>query len=905
MDNLDQIKQNIARLKLTNLSDFKNLNALFEMCLARYEVSGDIQKSLKLCKLIKAKAAELATADVKFFELYNKCLLFEAPWLFDSFLLYMEKNRPVSKKFYLPRRKTLYPVVQDLQDLEDGKLDFLGISLPPRVGKLISDDTPVLTLDGWKNHGDLKVGDYVYDYDGFPVKVTHVFPKRYANKRVWFSDGSFIDCHENHEWIINDRHKGIERIAETNELTDAEYIDPKSGKRRYQYQIPLFQPIIGEIKDLPVKPYTLGAWLGDGRNTNPDICGSKEDYAIVQAIVSDGYEISWRTIHKKTGVEYYGFKNLRKDLQKIGMCHSRKRVEKHIPGIYLSAAIPQRLELLAGLLDTDGTLRRSENRYDFTTSEEALKEDFISLVYTFGWRCSVKEVEPHVSSSGIHGRKKYWIISFNPTYPIPCRLERKQLFAFSKKRRIAITKVEDIDSKPGNCISVQGGIYRVGRRGIPTHNSTLCIFFLAWVMGKRPNSHNAMGGHSGILARGFYGEVLNLMAPPDKSEYTFYEIFPNVKLESKSADEFTVNLDKPDRFATLTCRGIDGTWTGAIDISSDGYLYVDDLVRDRTESLSPTRLNNRYQDYLNVMVDRKNDGSRELMVGTRWNILDPLGRVEKDKKDNPRYRFRKIPALNEKGESNFQYDYGVGFSTKYYLDIKARLDKNEWEAKYQQRPFVREGLLFPEDELRFFNGILPEGGFVRIVSVADVAWGGGDSLSQPIGAEYENGDVYIFDWTFNRGAKEVTIPIVAGKIMGNGIQQTHFEANNGGEMYAKYIDDFLSEKGYKCSITYSKAPSEMAKMAKIIQYSGDIKRKFIFLAPNSVIKKAAENDKPGTKRYYRSAEYDEAMDELTTFVQIGKNEHDDAADSLSQLERFIEGGFTAKGEVFDRRSLGI
>lgn len=898
-------KQIIDKLKKSDLTNYDNLYLIFQTARNILTDDGDVEEAMKVSENVKRISKSLMVRDAKFIDLYYKSLLLEAPYKFESFLLYMEKNRPAEKQFYLPRRKTLKTIVDDLQDLEDGKLDFLGISLPPRVGKLISDDTPVLTLDGWKNHGDLKVGDYVFDYDGLPVKVIHVFPKYYANKRVWFSDGSYIDCHENHEWIIYDRHKQQERIAETKELTALEYIEPKSKKRRYCYQIPLYQPLVGSVKDLPVKPYTLGVWLGDGRNGNPDICLSKDDYPIVQSIIDNGYEISWHTTHKTTDVEYYGFKSLRKDLQKIGLCHSRKYNEKYIPGIYLSSSIPQRLELLAGLLDTDGCLRKKEHRYDFTTSEEKLKEDFISLVSTFGWRCSVKEILPHRSSSGINGRKKYWVISFNPTYPIPCRLKRKQLNDFSKKRRIAITKIEDIEPKHGNCIAVQGGIYRVGRRCIPTHNSTLCIFFLAWVMGKRPNSHNAMGGHSGILAKGFYGEVLNLMAPPDKSEYTFYEIFPNVKLESKSADEFTVNLDKPDRFATLTCRGIDGTWTGAIDISSDGYLYVDDLVRDRTESLSPTRLNNRYQDYLNVMVDRKNDGSRELMVGTRWNILDPLGRVEKDKKDNPRYRFRKIPALNENGESNFQYDYGVGFSTKYYQDIKARLDKNEWEAKYQQRPFVREGLLFPEDELRFFNGILPEGGFVRVVSVADIAWGGGDALSQPIGAEYENGDVYIFDWTFNRGAKEITIPIVAGKIMGNGIQQTHFEANNGGEMYAKYIDDFLTEKKYKCSITYSKAPSEMAKMAKIIQYSGDIKRRFIFLAPNSVIRKAAENDAPGTKRYYRSAEYDEAMDELTTFVQIGKNEHDDAADSLSQLERFIEGGFTAKGEVFDRRSLGI
>ena len=133
-------------------------------------------------------------------------------------------------------------------------------------------------------------------------------------------------------------------------------------------------------------------------------------------------------------------------------------------------------------------------------------------------------------------------------------------------------------------------------------------------MGRRPNSHNAMGGHSGKLAKGFYGELLNLIST---QEYTYSEIFPKSKLQKQSADDFEINLDKPDRFATMTCRGIEGTWTGAVDISSDGYLYVDDLVRDRQHSLSPTRLENTYQEYLNKMVDRKIDGARELMVGTR------------------------------------------------------------------------------------------------------------------------------------------------------------------------------------------------------------------------------------------------------------------------------------------------
>ena len=402
-----------------------------------------------------------------------------------------------------------------------------------------------------------------------------------------------------------------------------------------------------------------------------------------------------------------------------------------------------------------------------------------------------------------------------------------------------------------------------------TAKSTTCIFFLSWIMGKRPNSHNAMSGHSGILADGFYGEIQNLISTP---EYTFNEIFPSSTLEKKSADKKEINLGAPDRFSTLTCRGIDGTWTGSVDISSDGYLYVDDLVRDRTESLSPTRLENRYQDYLNVLVDRKNDGARELMVGTRWNVIDPLGRVEAEKKGNPLYRFRKIPALNKDGESNFNYDYGVGFSTKYYLDMKSRLDPNEWQAKYQQDPFIREGLLFPSDSLRYYNGILPEGDS-RVVTACDVAWGGGDSLSMPIGREYENGDVYIFDWVFNRGTKEVTIPIVTGKIIGNKIRQINFEANNGGDMYRTHINEKLIAQKYKCSCTSSKAPGNMEKMAKIIAYSDDIKRNFIFLDEE-----------------HRSKEYQAAMDELTFFVQLGKNVHDDASDSLSQLQMFIERG---------------
>jgi hypothetical protein len=479
-------------------------------------------------------------------------------------------------------------------------------------------------------------------------------------------------------------------------------------------------------------------------------------------------------------------------------------------------------------------------------------------------------------------------------------MERKRnwtkRFYFPRRKTLNVV-VKDLEDLEKRIIKFYGLSMpsRVGK-------STICIFFLAWVSLRRPNSHSAMGGHSGILAKGFYKELMNLFTT---EEYTFSELFYfwNPEYENKplvtdkSADEFTITLGNPDRFATVTCRGIDGTWTGAVDVSKDGYLYVDDLVRDREHSLSPTRMENTYQEYLNKMVDRKNDGARELMVGTLWNVLDPLERMRKQYEKDPKYRFRRIPALNENDESNFSYEIN-GFSTDYYRDMREKLDKAEWEAKFMQRPFVREGLLFPTDELRYFNGILPDGDFRRI-GVTDIAWGGGDSLSMPIGAEYDNGDVYIYDWVFNKGPKEVTIPLVVGRIIGNKIRQTRFEGNVGGDLYCQYVDEKLQEQDYKCSCTSRKAPNKIEKLSKIIAYSGDIKRKFIFLDSHKITQEQMKKDADlGIVRYRRNEEYQAAMDELTMFVSIGGNDHDDAADGLTQLEMFIENpNNTAKAEA--------
>lgn len=512
----------------------------------------------------------------------------------------------------------------------------------------------------------------------------------------------------------------------------------------------------------------------------------------------------------------------------------------------------------------------------FDMARAVYKEDNAELSYCLEITSYIKQVIPLLGKSDALN-SLYWDVLL---WEAPNRFESFLLYMEKNrpyKKKFYEPRMNPLSIVAQDLQDLEDGKYDFYGLSMPPRvgKSTICIFFYAWIIGKRPSSHNAMSGHSGILADRFHNDLIKLT---ENEEYTFHEIFPDVQLVSKSSEKNELYYDAVESFATTTCRGIDGTWTGAVDISEDGYLYVDDLVRDRKESLSLKRLEGRYQDYLNILVDRKNDGSKELTVGTRWNVADPLGRIEKQYKNNPRYKFRKIPALNEKGESNFNYPV-KGFSTKYYHNMRDRLDKNEWMAKFMQTPFVREGLLFPADELRYYNGILPEGDH-RVVGACDVAWGGGDSLSMPIGYEYPNGDVYIPSWIFNKGKKEVTIPLVTGKIIGEKLTEIQFEANNGGDMYSDRVSTELEKHNYHCSCSYKKAPGNMEKMTKMVAYSGDVKKHFIFLDPE-----------------HQDQEYSDAMDELNMTVQIGDNEHDDAGDGITQLAMKIYGDIDGPASI--------
>ena len=420
---------------------------------------------------------------------------------------------------------------------------------------------------------------------------------------------------------------------------------------------------------------------------------------------------------------------------------------------------------------------------------------------------------------------------------------------------------------------------RIGKSG-------MIMFFLSWIILRHPHSHNAMGTYSGPAAKHFYDEILKIFT---EDEYCFQELYsyfqPKEKfLTDKSAEQMSISFTGTESFPTICFRGIDGSWTGIVDISDDGYLAVDDLIRDREHALSKSRTDKTFAEYMNKMVDRMHQHSKQLMIGTLWNINDPIMRLMEMNKDDPNYLFRKIPALNENGESNFDYEYN-GYNTEYYVELRNQMIEGgmdaDWMAKFQQSPYMREGQLFPLDELSYFNGILPQGHKFRFAVNCDVAFGGGDSVSMPIGVhDLTENIIYIVDWYFSSSGVMVTVPGVVDMIIKHGIKNVTFEANAGGNLYASKVQEELKSRGYLCACDSVRAPNNASKEDKIKSCEGVIRQKFRFL--DGTKHKTEEYDQE-TKIYERSAQYNRALEEMSTYVTVGKTPHDDACDSIAQI----------------------
>ncbi|WBB55765.1 replicative DNA helicase [Verrucosispora sp. WMMD573] len=374
----------------------------------------------------------------------------------------------------------------------------------PGLGKALALDTPLPTPTGWTTMGEVQVGDQLIGADGRPTTVTHAYEVRHDRPcyEVEFSDGSVIVADAEHLWTTTTRaarrrqnelrprdqwdtsarakaaavHRAVTAIpdrlvthreavemgiAVTTEHIAATLRHPADG--RANHAVTNAQPLaLPAREDLPIPPYTLGVWLGDGHSAGARFTSA--DPEIAQYVEADGFVVA-------PGSSFTGL------LRAAGVLN-----DKHIPQPYLRASEEQRRELLAGLLDTDGTAAAA-GHVQYTTTSERIAEDVYELVVSLGYRCSIdrKRVNGRTPESSTA-----FTLSFSTADEV-FRLTRKRESHATRRHTVGragsrsryIVDVRQVPSVPVRCVTVdnEDHLYLAGRSMIPTHNSTASMDF--------------------------------------------------------------------------------------------------------------------------------------------------------------------------------------------------------------------------------------------------------------------------------------------------------------------------------------------------------------------------------------------------------------------------------------------
>ena len=419
--------------------------------------------------------------------------------------------------------------------------------------------------------------------------------------------------------------------------------------------------------------------------------------------------------------------------------------------------------------------------------------------------------------------------------------------------------------------------------------STMMMMFFLWVMGRNSERSNLYCSYTDSVVGVLYNGILEVLQ--DETTYAYHDVFPESQIASTNAKDLLLNLDRKKRYASFTGRSLYGTLNGACDCN--GYLVGDDLVSGIEEAMSKDRLANVWAKVDNNMLPRAKENAKILWIGTRWSLLDPQGKridlLENDPKyANRRWKVRNTPALNENDESNFDYLFDVGFSSDYYIMRRASFERNSdsasWFAQYMGQPIERDGAVFNPEDLRTFNGVLPETEPDRVFVVVDPSWGGGDYTAAVTVVQYGN-DLFIPAVVFSNEEKTITQPMIAAMAEKYGATAMKIEGTKTTASYGEDIDKRLRERGIKLNITINTSHfTGTGKRDRIIARAPDIRERMVFLADGN-----------------RPKEYSQFMQNMYSFTFNGKAaKHDDAPDVCAMVIDYVSTSAMSKPEVMRR-----
>lgn len=554
--------------------------------------------------------------------------------------------------------------------------------------------------------GDLKPGDSVFAGDGKPCRVTAAYePQLIDCWRLTFANGSELVADGDHRWLVQDRNRdtpgsrsnGGKRVRPwVVENTRAIAVNPA------RYGVPLPGPLeLPDRDDLPLDPYVLGAWLGDGHSSGPMITIAEPELA--ESIRAAGVPCRRISSHKYAySMAPEGWRGVRgnpspvkRTLRDLGVLDN-----KHIPDRYLRASEKQRLMLLQGLMDTDGSVYPNESGYsrcEFTTTCRALADGVLTLSRSLGIHSKVHESRATLNGRDISAR---WRIRFTTALPV-FRLSRKaaRLNGSPGQRkaryRNGVVSVVPADPVPTRCIEVDSPdcTFLAGVGLIPTHNSErLTKTGSLWGLTRNQDLRVGIVSYSQSLAETFSRDVRNKIAAFDGTEGTL-DLGLRIAPDYGSAKRW--QLDGHD--GGIVAAGVGSSLTGRpLDM-----LTIDDPIADAEQAGSAYYRERVWDWWRSVGSTRLAPDAPVCVILTRWHEDDLAGRLLAAE-DGHRWRVINIPALADHRPELGQTD-PLGREPGEWLESARGRTAEQWEqiriqagsrvfaSLYQGRPSPDQG----------------------------------------------------------------------------------------------------------------------------------------------------------------------------------------------------------------------
>ena len=355
-------------------------------------------------------------------------------------------------------------------------------------GKALALDTEIPTPNGWTTMGRLKRGDLVFGANGRPTRIMHATHPVQGRPcyELEFLDKTRVVADADHEWFV------LPIDAKPGTRTTANMAARYNGRRRWsRFRVPS-TPLHWDAATLPIAPYTLGAWLGDGTASNGNITSHNDDVRILREIRKDGYTVDVKHYKPEISTSIIDRKPGRRDVLGMmtanGSFHSTLKAtglfrNKHIPDAYKTASFEQRWSLLQGLMDTDGTVHR-DDQASITLTHKRLLDDVEALCRSLGIITYRDERPAKVNGRVVGTAYRLTWRAVPELFRLPRKRNRVRRTAkWLKAARSPLRGIVDIKrvrSVPVRCITVEAadGMFLATRALIQTHNSSTGRLFI-------------------------------------------------------------------------------------------------------------------------------------------------------------------------------------------------------------------------------------------------------------------------------------------------------------------------------------------------------------------------------------------------------------------------------------------